>query len=162
MASGDLLCVFRPGNNEPPATAFATDGVRGVRRVLEFDAATNQAACFVGLMPDQYSDATGVDVTIKCMGDDNNAAHAAYFNVYFEKLNTDLDADSYDDATADYGNPNGTAGIPWDVKVVVPKANMDGVVAGDAFRLKIERDADNESDDVTGDVQVFLVEVRET
>lgn len=164
MASGDLLYVFRPGSNEPPAANFATDGVRGARRVLEFDADTNQAAQFVGLMPAQYSNATGIDVTLHCFSDDNNAAHAAYFSVYLESLENgvDLDSDSYGSAATDYGNPDATAGESWTIAISLPKANMDGVIKGDPFRLKVERDADNASDDVTGDVQVFLIVVRET
>lgn len=37
---------------------------------------------------------------------------------------------------------------------------IDSVVAGDGFRLKITRDANNGSDTMTGDAELIAVEVR--
>ena len=43
-------------------------------------------------------------------------------------------------------------------------AQMDSLSAGEAFRLKLRRDADGTSgtDDVTTDAELLLVEVKET
>jgi hypothetical protein len=37
---------------------------------------------------------------------------------------------------------------------------IDSVTAGDGFRLKINRDANNGSDTMTGDAELIAVEVR--
>jgi hypothetical protein len=37
---------------------------------------------------------------------------------------------------------------------------IDSVTAGDGFRLKINRDANNASDTMTGDAELIAVEVR--
>jgi len=39
---------------------------------------------------------------------------------------------------------------------------MDSVAAGELFRIKVTRDADNESDDMAGDAELSAVEIRET
>ena len=58
----------------------------------------------------------------------------------------DDDADDIDPATITFTNG----------------ADMDSVVAGDPFRLKITRDADNGSDTAVGDAQLLYVEIKET
>ena len=39
---------------------------------------------------------------------------------------------------------------------------MDSLAVGESFRIKITRDADNGSDTMAGDAQLFAVKVKET
>ena len=43
-------------------------------------------------------------------------------------------------------------------------AQMDSMAVGEKFRLKISRDADstNDTDDMAGDAELHMVEIRET
>ena len=39
---------------------------------------------------------------------------------------------------------------------------MDSVVAGDYFRMDVNRDSSNASDTLTGDLELVFVEIKET
>ncbi len=89
----------------------------------------------------------------------------------FERVindSTDLDADSF--ATTAAGNrftqtaPAGASQPAIDTISIAKGAVMDSVVAGDPFRLKIRRDANgtSQTDSMTGDAELFRVELRET
>ena len=88
--------------------------------------------------------------------------------VAFEKMDgLDIDSDSFD--TADENNmqevesPTGTVIVLVDedgYDISVTYAKMDGIIAGDAFRLHFYRDADN-VDDVGDVLQVHAIELRE-
>jgi hypothetical protein len=164
MASGDTLCVFTPAMNEPPATAYATPDLRNSHPVLDFDAAADESAVFSGILPRNYA-AGGVTVILWLTDtNDTNTAHAAYFDVAFELMTgLDLDADSFAAVNSDHVHPNGTSGIPVSLSIAFTDgADMDSVVAGAMFRLKVTRDADNGSDDWANDAELLAVEIKET
>lgn len=165
MASGDTLCVLHPYNNEPPSSAYATLDTRNGRPCLDYDASTDESAVFSGIMPQNYAGTTGVDVIIKwAASSDNNNAHACYWDAAFENWSAlDLDGDSFAAVNSQSGNPNATLGIITSTTIqFTDGADMDNVAAGDPFRLKVTRDADNGSDDMTGDAEIFAIEIRET
>lgn len=71
----------------------------------------------------------------------------------------DLDADSYDAVNAVNDTVPGTAGYLDELSVAL--ANADSVAAGDYVRIKLERDADDGTDDTAaGDCEVrnFVLE----
>ena len=53
---------------------------------------------------------------------------------------------------------NATSGIPNSSEITL--TTIDSVTAGDGFRLKITRDANNASDTMTGDAELIAVEIR--
>ena len=73
----------------------------------------------------------------------------------------DLDAgDSFDTLNSTNTTVPATAGH-LDV-ITVTLTNKDGVVAGDMFRLKLERDADDATNDTaSGDARVLWLEIWE-
>lgn len=73
----------------------------------------------------------------------------------------DLDsAESFDTANAANQTVPGTAGYLG--KLTVTLTNKDSVAAGDMVRLKLERDADDGTDDTaSGDARVLFVTLRE-
>jgi len=74
-------------------------------------------------------------------------------------LNTDCDSDSFDTATEGNTTTSGTSGTPNTTELTV--TNIDGLAAGDFFRLKIYREqSDTSNDTMSGDAELIAVEVR--
>ena len=164
MASGDTLLIFSPLSNEPPAANAATWDARNGHVVLDFDAAADESAIFSGIMPRHYS-GNGVTVYLHVTdSNDTTTAHASYWDVAFERLVAqDIDSDGFASAQSQHIHPNGTSGVPVvETVVFTDGAQMDNVAAGDAFRLRITRDANHASDDWADDVELLMVELKET
>lgn len=164
MSSGDTLEKFVAMQNEPPSSNYATVDTRNGHWVLDFDTTTQETAIFTGLMPRNYSDVTGVTVYIHAMLSSATSGTLGW-DVSFERMSdstTDLDSDSFATAqTVTATTVPGTSGVVLVLSVAVTKgANMDSVVAGDSFRLRVRRDVANDS--ATGDAELLLVEVKET
>ncbi len=171
MASGDTLYIFTPLGNNPPAASFATLDTRNSRLCLDFDDSADEVAIFSGVMPQSYSDTTGVDLIFTMGSTTDQTTNTVAWECLFERIindSTDLDADSFVATAA--GNrfvqtaPGGSSQPAIDTISITKGANMDSVIAGDPFRLKIRRDADSTSqtDDMTGDAELYRVEMRET
>lgn len=163
MAAGDTLIEFRPANNDPPASAYATPDTRNAVSVLDFDADTDESAVFVGVLPRNYS-GNGLTVNVHVMHSSATSGSSRW-QAQIERGNTDLDADSFAAAQSAAAAANGTSGIISTASIAFTSgAQMDSLAAGEPFRLKITRDANGTSgtDDATGDAELVVVEVRET
>ena len=163
MASGDTLLVFTPQCNEPPAADFATLDLRNGHPVLDFDDTTNESALFRGIMPRHYS-GEGITVYLH-FAMTSGEADTIDWDVAFERIGDqqlDIDSDSFAAVNSvDNTTVPGTAGLVDIVSVAFTDgADMDSVAVGEAFRLKITRDA--ASDDATGDAELLMVEIKET
>jgi len=164
MASGDTLLIFHPYNNEPPTTAYATLDTRNQHPCLDFDAAANESAVFSSIMPQCYAGTTGVTVYLH-YAMSTATADTVDWDVSWELIgdqDLDIDGDSFAAVNSvDNTTVPGTSGLVDIVSVAFTDgADMDSVLVGDSFRLKITRDA--VSDDATGDAELYKVEVRET
>ena len=164
MASGDSLIIWTVGAAEFPSSNYATFNTRNAHLVLEFDTTTQEACYFTGVMPQAYSNATGVTVYASWAASSATTGTIGW-DVSFERLGSasqDLDADGFATAqTITAATVDATSGNVSTTSVAVTKgANMDSVVAGDLFRLRIRRDVAN--DTASGDAQLLSVEVRET
>jgi hypothetical protein len=152
------LARFTVRDNQPPAANFATLDTRNSISVLEFDAATEEAATFIGVIPEGANLASGLLVRLWWMGDTATSGNVRWAAA-FERSGTDLDADSFDTATEVTSAANGTSGIETVAEVTCTA--IDGLVAGERFRLRIARKAaDVTNDTMTGDAQLVAVEVR--
>jgi hypothetical protein len=82
------------------------------------------------------------------------------WGVQFEKSGTDLDTDSFDGAgTEAHSAANGTSGIETVTEITATA--IDSLAAGDRFRLKVFRNADDATNDtMTGDAELVAVEIR--
>jgi len=160
MASGDTLAILMPYDNESPAASYATLDTRNAQPCLDFDGSADEEAVFSFVVPSHY-DAGGFTLILHVAF---TAAITGTANIEcsVERGVTDKDADSFDTMTDGSATPNGTSGI--ETQVTIALANMDSIVAGDHVRLKIRRDADgtNGTDDITGDMELYSIEVRET
>ena len=164
MASGNTLISFYPTDGEPPAANYATLDTRNIHPVLDFDTTTGETIYFSGVMPQNYSDTTGVTVYLHWMATSATSGTIGWL-VAFERMGdggTDMNSDSFaSDQTVVAETVDGTAGIMDVSSVAVTKGgNMDSVVAGDSFRLRITRDV--ASDTAAGDAELIAVEIRET
>lgn len=164
MASGNTLLIFRPQDNEPVSSDFATLDLRNLHPVLDFDDTTNESAVFSAVMPQNYVGTTGVTVYIH-YAMTSAVADTVDWDVAFERIGDqqlDIDADSF--ATVNSVDNTTVPGTSGNVDIVsvafTDGADMDSVAKGEGFRLKITRDA--ASDDATGDAELRFVEVRET
>jgi hypothetical protein len=163
MASGDTLASWTAfAAAPPPAANYATVDVRNNHEVLDFDDTTSEAAHFASVMPQNYSDTTGVTVYVTSASSSATSGTVGW-TIEFERVTgLDVDADSFASAqTITATNVSGTSGIPTTRSVAVTKgANMDSVVAGDDYRVRVKRDTAN--DTAAGDAELISVEIRET
>lgn len=162
MASGDTLAIFGPLQNEPPAANYATFDTRNTTSphpVLDFDQTTAESALFSSILPRNYA---GGGITAYVHWTADPVAGTVGWTVEFERMNTDLDADSFAAAqTITAATVNGTSGIITVTNVAVANgAAMDSIAVGEAFRVRLTRDVGN--DNAAGDANFVAMELKET
>jgi hypothetical protein len=142
---------------QPPAANYATLDTRNGIAVLDFDASTDESTIFVGIIPESAVLTSGLKIIIKWMATSATSGNVVW-GAQVERCNTDLDSDSFDTAATATSAANGTSGVI--TSETITQTNIDGVAAGELFRLKVYRDADNGSDSMTGDAEIIAVELR--
>jgi hypothetical protein len=80
------------------------------------------------------------------------------WDVSLERMTTDLDSDSFDTIASGTAAANATSGILTVTEITL--TTIDSVTAGDGYRLKVTRDANNASDTMTGDAELVVCELR--
>lgn len=163
MSSGDFLFKFSPRDQEFLGTNCATPDTRNIHPVLDFDASTQEIAIKTDVMPSNYS---GGGVTILFFSSLSSATTGKLgWDVTFENLSDgaiDIDADGWATAqTMTATTVPGTSGNILEQSMSISNgANMDGVVAGDSFRIRIRRDlTDNPA---AGDAELLYAIGKET
>jgi hypothetical protein len=152
------LRQWTPLDNQPPASDFATLDTRNSRAVLDFTDAATRGAVFVGVIPEGATLASGLIVSLRWMATSATSGSVRW-SVAWERCNTDLDSDSFDTATAATGAANGTSGIITVTDITC--TTIDGLTAGDLFRLRVQRLGADGADTMTGDAELVAVEIRE-
>jgi len=164
MASGDTLLVFTPLHNEPPSSNPATFDTRNLHPVLDFDGGTNESAVFSAVMPRSYAGTTGVTGYIH-YAMTSATSNDIDWDVAFERIGDqqqDIDSDGFAAVNSVDGTTvPGTSGLVDIVNVTFTDgADMDSVAVGEAFRIKITRDAASDTD--ATDAELVRVEIKET
>jgi hypothetical protein len=149
--------VFNALDNQPPATNFATLDTRNSIALLDFDDATDEDAIFLGVIPEAAVLGSGLKIRIIWTATTATSG-ACVWDASLERMTTDIDTDSFDTAASVTTTTNGTSGVPNYSEITL--TTIDSVTAGDGFRLKINRDANNGSDTMTGDAELIAVEIR--
>lgn len=162
MASGDTLAIFHPYDNEPPSSNYATLNQRNGHPILEFDDTLSWAAVFTGVLPRNYG---GSGLTVYVHASAVATSGTMGWTVEIERMDDsslDIDADSFASAqTVTAATVPGTSGQTLVLNVAISSgANMDSLAAGEQFRLRLKRDVAN--DNAVGNVQMTMVEVKET
>lgn len=167
MATGDTLVVFTPHANMPPSANYATLDTRNGHLVLDFDASTDESAIFGGVLPRNYA---GGGVTVRIYWSGTSATSGSVrWDAAFERLDDegqDTDSDSFASAqSATASAPSTSGSLQYTDIAFTDGAQMDSLAAGEAFRLKINRDADASgggTDDMTGDAEIHRIEISES
>jgi len=163
MASGNTLLIFTAHANEPTLTNYATLDIRNQHPCLDFDDTTNEDAVFTGVMPQNYA---GGGVTIYLHYSMSSALTGDIdWDVAFERIGDqqqDIDTDDFAAVqSVDNTTVPGTSGLVDIVNVAFTNgAQMDSIAVGELFRIKITRDATNDTS--TGDAELHSIEIRET
>jgi hypothetical protein len=166
MASGDTLCVFVPQSAEMPANNYATFDVRNGVLVLDFDDTTDESVEMAGFMPRNYAGG-GITVTIGYMATSATSGTVS-LDVAFKSVTDDLDdLDIKAFATANNTNPTAASAsgeVDYATVTFTDGAAMDSIAAGEYFRMRLTRDADSttSTDDMTGDMELVFIELKET
>ena len=162
MATGDTLAVFTPTHNEPTTVNPATLDVRGDHLVLDFDDSTDEYAVLSAVLPRQYKGG-GLTVTLIWAATTATTGNVEW-TVRFERLQEsadDLDSDSFATAQTAIIATASTLGQVKYTEIAFTNSEIDGLLAGERFRLKITRNANGASDTMTGDAELVAVELRE-
>jgi hypothetical protein len=108
-------------------------------------------------MPEAASLGSGLKIRIIWTATSATTGDTVWLSA-LERMTTDIDVDSFDSAASVTTTTNATSGVPNYSEITL--TTIDGVTAGDGFRLKITRDATNVADTMTGDAELIAVEVR--
>ena len=152
-----LVRFTAPKDNQPPATNFATLDTRNSIAVLDFDDTTDESAIFVSVCPQGANLASGLSITLIWTASTATSG-ACVWDASLERMTTDIDIDSFDTAASVTATTNATSGVPNYSTITL--TTIDSLTEGDGFRLKINRDANNGSDTMTGDAELIALEVR--
>ena len=163
MASGDTLVSLYPVGVEPPTTNAATLDLRNQHPVLDFDDTTNESAVWSFVVPGHYA---GGGITVEIGYSMSSALSgdidwdAAIERIGDQQQDTDADgfaaANSVDNTTVP-----ATSGLVDVVSIAFTDGvDMDGLAAGELGRLKLTRDAAN--DTAAGDAELHYIHIRET
>lgn len=165
MASGNTLGWWDGSHYKPITANYATFTSRNGMPLIVFDGTTAQAAALQGVLPDYYSDTTGVTLDIYWAAATATSGGVVW-GVSMERNNAgnrDLDADAFATEVTGSGTANATCGKLTKTSIALTKGtNMNSAVAGDPFRLQIVRKTADGSDDMTGSAQIAFVVMRET
>lgn len=152
---------FTPLAAEFPTSNFpALTAVNG-RPVLAFDAATDETCYWTFVAPQGLSGA--LTLLVHLFG---NAAgtNSTFWQAAIEAV-TPGDAVDLDSATSFDTDNSGNVAMPatqgHQTTVSIALTNADSIAAGDYVRVRLNRDADNGSDNFAADAYVSLVELRE-
>ena len=162
MASNDTLLIWSPLAAELAENVYPRMDFRNAHPVVDFEDAQDATITFHGVLPKSYS-GNGVVVKIHWAATSATTGNVRWVS-NIERIGDqvlDIDTDSW--GTSVYANDDcpGTCGY---VKVSNRNhdegAEMDNLVAGELFRLKVKRES-GVSDTMVGDAELLMVELRE-
>ncbi len=162
MATGNTLSKFFPTDNRPPATNYATPDRRNGHDVLDFDDTTAEGAVFTDILPRNYAGG-GITVYVHWSATSATTGNVGW-TVEFEADSVqDIDSDGFASAQTVAGAAvNATSGKETiSILAVSNGANIDSIVVGERFRLRLKRDV-AASGNATGDAEFSGLELKET
>ena len=159
-----------PPDKVATATAGAAHGIlaggstpaEGVP-VLAFDSATDEHADFIGVMPRHYG---GGGLTVVLHWASGVTSGATVWNVALRRVADDAEdvdtSHTYDFNAVTATTASAAGEVDYATITFTDGADMDSIAVGELFCLRVRRDADNGSDNMTGDALLTAIEVRET
>lgn len=161
MASGDSLMSWDALGARPLGVNHASLDLRNGIPVLDFDDTVSESLFFSGVLPRHYAGG-GITVSLWWAASTATAGNVRW-ETAFERGNTDLDADSFAAGQAATGAASGTSGIKVSTSIAhTAGAQMDGLLAGEPFRLRVTRIIAGVTGNMVGDAELVDIELRET
>lgn len=141
-----------------PASNYAGVAVRNAHPVLTYDTTTPETAYFYGVVPDNYASEGFTFEVWYCAATATSGTIG--WTVAFETLDgQDIDSSGFASAqTITAATVPASAGQVTSGTVDFTNAQIDGLVAGDAFRISLTRNTS--ADNASGDAQVLQCELR--
>jgi hypothetical protein len=165
MASGNTLLVFGALAAKKPATAYPQFATRNQHPVQKFDASTEETCFFEGILPRNYA---GGGITVYLHWSAASATSGAVvWGVSIERIgegSQDADSDGFaSEINASAATAPGTTGFV-DIQSVAftSGAQMDSLAVGEWFRIRIARKVADGGDTMTGDAELWGIEIKET
>jgi hypothetical protein len=159
---GDQLFTFDPNMATFPASNPAAATSRNEHPLISFDDTTAESIIFHWVMTNDYNDGyLTIDIDWVAATATTNSV---VWGVEIERIapgGTDIGADSFDSQQVAASTTNGTSGVVTRTSIGLNNSDADAILAGDAFRLRIQRVAGNGGDDMTGDAQLLRVSGRQ-
>jgi len=164
MASGNHLAVFHARDGFPPASNYGARDARNTNPVVDFDPSTIETLYFDGILSHLYG---GGGLTFEIWFAMTTATSGnVVLGLAMERHQDGTDTIASDsfatEQTATVAVP-GTAGVVKKGTITMTSgAQMDSLAAGEHFRLRFRRVADNGSDTAAGDCELIAILVKET
>lgn len=171
MASGDTLAIFTARDGVPTATAGAVHAIlagastpaEGVP-ILSFDSATDESVDFVGVLPRAYAGG-GLTLTLHWASGATTGAtvwNAAFFRIADDTVDINTTGFTYDYNAVTATTASAAGEVDYAAITFTDGADMNSLAVGELFILRINRDANHASDDMTGDAHLIAIEIKET
>lgn len=162
MAQNNTLIILTPFNSEIGTNSpYAVIGMRNGHPVLLFDDSSDESINFTAVLPNQYS-GNGITIYIH-YAMDSAVTGTVEWAAAIERIGDqalDIDNDSFATEQTNSETVPGTSGYVSIIGISFNDgAEMDALSPGEAFRLKITRDAS--IDTAIGDAQLLAIEIRE-
>lgn len=164
MAAGQTLFVWGPQSGSPPTSNFAQLDVQNDRMVLVFDPSTSWSSLFEGMIPRNYS-GNGLTITIVWAAATATSGDVVW-DICIERQQDGVDvvtSDSFTTVqTVTVTTPGVAATYKYSTVAFTSGAQMDSLAAGEAFCIKVTRNAASGSDTMAGNAWLRKLELRET
>ena len=163
MASGNTILVFVAEEGRPTTTNGATFDTRNNIGCFDFDDTTAESLVFTGVLPRNYGGG-GITVYVHFSATSATSGTGSW-TVAFERIGDaqqDIDSDGFatGKTTAEV-TVSATSGHVKPASVAFSNgAEIDGVLVGELFRLKVTRDLP--AGKAVGDLELEAVELKET
>lgn len=157
---GKPALAFTAASNQPPSSSFATLDTRNAHAVLDFSPTSQEYAIFAGVLPANYNGGS-LRVTIYWSATSAISGDVVWTAQFEALASLDIDADSFASAQSATATTHGTSGVLTATAITFTSSQIDGLLAGGAFRLRISRDAANGADTMSGDAELLRVIVEE-
>lgn len=145
------------------ASGTTGSGDRNGHPYAAFDDTVSQELIYTGVLSSTYGGG-GLTLTLYWVAASATSGSVGWTAAIErdDEAGIDIDSDSFAAAQTTTATAPGTSGqIDYAVITFTDGAQMDGLLAGEAFRLKITRDT-GIGGNMTGDAQLLLIYVRET
>lgn len=167
MASGDSLASWGAFASFGPSTNFARNAVSAVTLVpnVKFDDATDETRYFSGVVPGQYDGSSALTTKLMWKFESFGTSQTCDWEVSFGRLDDDganIDTVVFATAQTGLGTEPGTDGEIDYYSVTFTNAQADGIQPGEAFILRVTRDASGGTQGSPGDAELYFVHVAES